>query len=65
MLKFNTLGLLTPPENISSDITEFEQVFVNDIQTSKRRELFNNYIHYTNELKGRCGADELTQWIDG
>jgi len=65
MLKFNALGLLTPPENISSDIAEFEEIFVNNIQTQKRRELFDNYIHYTNELKKWCGSVKLTQWIDG
>jgi hypothetical protein len=65
MLKFNAFGLLTPPENISSDIAELEEVFVTGIETLKRRELFSNYIRYTNELKSRCGDHELTQWIDG
>jgi hypothetical protein len=48
-----------------SDLIELEKIFVKDIQTLRRRELFNNYIRYTNELKSRCGSVELTQWIDG
>jgi hypothetical protein len=65
MLKFNSQGFLIPAENIRSNIAEFEETFVNDTCAPKRRELFNNYIHYTNELKNWCGGIEITQWVDG
>jgi hypothetical protein len=65
MLNFNSIGLLIPDSNIQSDISELEQVFVTDIQTTKRKELFENYISYSNALKEVCKNENLKQWVDG
>ncbi|MDB5090215.1 MAG: hypothetical protein JWR09_4209 [Mucilaginibacter sp.] len=65
MLKFNPNGLLIPDTNIKSDVNELEDVFVKDINTSKRIELFNNYAIYSRSLKELCNNSNLIQWIDG
>jgi hypothetical protein len=64
MLKFNSNGLLIPDINIQSDIVELESIFVTSVST-RRVELFEKYISYTNSLKVLCNNSELTQWVDG
>jgi hypothetical protein len=65
MLNFNAVGLLEPDNNIQSSILELERFFVTDIQTAKRKELFENYISYSNSLSGVCDNADLKQWVDG
>ena len=65
MLIFNLNGFLVPDQNIRSSIDEFEKEFVNSIQSTKRRELFNKYVSYSAGLKELCKGGEFTQWIDG
>ncbi len=65
MLEFNLKGFLVPDKNIRSSIEEFETVFVNSIQSVKRKELFNNYISYSTALKQLCNGVDFKQWIDG
>jgi hypothetical protein len=64
MLNFNSNGLLVPANNIKSDILELEGVFVTNIRTINRKELFEKYISYSNSLKELCNVN-LKQWIDG
>lgn len=65
MLSFNHNGLLVPGNNIPSDILELEKVFVTNIHTTKRRELFDNYLLYSKSLKELCNGIKIVQWIDG
>jgi hypothetical protein len=65
MLEFNTAGLLTPSSIITSTLSEFERYFAIDSPENIRRNLFDNYLNYKNELKEVCGINELKQWIDG
>jgi len=53
MLNFSSNGLLVPSNNIKSDILELEKTFVTD-KTLRRKELFDNYISYSNALKKAC-----------
>lgn len=65
MLIFNTSGLLVPDHIILSTIQEFEQEFVTNIATAKRKALFNSYVKYNEDFKKVCKLEELHQWIDG
>lgn len=65
MLSFDSNGLLIPDHNIQSDIEEFEKIFVADIQSVSRNDLFDNYINYSNSLKTLLNGGRFTQWIDG
>jgi hypothetical protein len=65
MLEFNAAGLLIPPSIINSTIEEFKQYFAIDSPENIRKNLFNNYLEYNQELKEVCGITDLKQWIDG
>lgn len=51
MLIFNSSGLWVPDPIIVSTIQEFEQEFVSNISTVKRRTLFNSYVKYNEDFK--------------
>lgn len=65
MLKFNSSGFLFPDKQIASSIEELEQYFVKDIKSSRRKEIFDSYCNYSNDLKETCNLEVLVQWIDG
>ncbi|MFH6992417.1 DUF6932 family protein [Flavobacterium sp. FlaQc-48] len=65
MLNFNHSGLLVPDALIKSTLHELENEFVDKIQTEKRKELFDNYVKYSNDLKEVFNLKELQQWING
>lgn len=65
MLIFNPSGLLVPDHIIVSTIQEFEQEFVSNISTVKRRALFHSFVKYNEDFKKVCKLKELHQWMDG
>lgn len=65
MLTFNNSGLLVPDNRIGSNLKEIESVFVTDIASKKRIELFEKLGTYNNQLKNKCELSEFHQWIDG
>lgn len=64
MLNFNSNGLLVPDINLESDLVELEAVFVKNIPTIRRKELFEKYILYSDSLKQLC-VSNIKQWVDG
>ena len=65
MLTFNQKGLLIPETIIHSSLDEFEREFAIKLSEGKRRELFEQYKIYCNELKIVCNNKAIVQWIDG
>ncbi len=65
MLNFNSNGLLVPDNNIQSNISELESVFVIGIQSINRKQLFDQYMTYSTTLKKLANGDIFIQWIDG
>ena len=65
MLEFNAAGLLIPSSIIKSTLNEFEKYFAVESPENIRKDLFDQYFIYKNNLKNVCGNDELRQWIDG
>ena len=65
MLTFNSRGLLVPNLSIQSDVSELEAEFVTRLGSEKRKQLFDNYLVYSTQLKQRVGNSTLLQWIDG
>jgi hypothetical protein len=61
MLQFNEKGLLFPPQNILSDLDEFEKNFVFN---QHREALFQKYLSYLIDLQ-LIGIWDFIQWIDG
>ena len=64
MLQFNHKGFLIPNGIIASDLFELKNNFVDSIISEKRKELFEQYLFYSNSLKKSCG-DSYLQWING
>lgn len=66
MLYFNSKGLLIPEGNILSSLRELESQFVHTFPTSKtRKNNYEKYLKYINDLKMLLGEKELKQWING
>jgi hypothetical protein len=65
MLTFNKSGLLVPDGKIISTLEILQSEFVNKIPSDKRKEIFDSYLKYNDELKKTCGKNHLIQWIDG
>ncbi len=65
MFSFNKAGLLVPDSKIITSKELFELEFVSNIQSLKRKELFDSLVSYNNELKKSCNLEVLNQWIDG
>lgn len=65
MLIFNNTGLLVPDNKISSNIKEIDSIFVQQLPSEKRKQLFDKLLMYNEELKSMTGVSELHQWIDG
>jgi hypothetical protein len=62
---FDKAGNLFPYEIVSIELASLEKVFVSDFKDSvTRRELFDNYLVYIEDLKALAGSD-FHQWIDG
>lgn len=54
MLIFNNSGLLVPANKIVSTLAELELEFVTTIPSSTRKEVFENYFKYSEDLKKVC-----------
>lgn len=65
MLTFNHSGLLVPDNKINSTVQELENEFVLNIQSVKRKEIFDAYVKYNEDFKKLCNLEELPQWING
>jgi hypothetical protein len=65
MLEFNHQGFLIPASMIKSNIDEFKAHFVIDSPENIRKNLYDQYKNYTDDLKAVCGEIELVQWLDG
>ncbi|KAB7732505.1 hypothetical protein F5984_00655 [Rudanella paleaurantiibacter] len=65
MLTFNNRGLLVPNYNLPSTVDEMEEMFVRDIDSHARRDLFENYKTYLNILSEVVGHTPFVQWVDG
>ncbi len=61
MLSFNHRGLLVPGNCITSNLDEVKATF---LESERRIELFEKYLHYSASLKDVLGQ-EYTQWING
>jgi len=61
MLNFNAKGFLTPNINISSTCGELETEFVSNINSARRKLLFDNYMKYANSLKNELAESSLLQ----
>jgi len=65
MIVFNHRGLLIPETIIPSTLSEFEVEFAVKLSDGKRKELFDQFKLYCNDLKAVCGNKPIVQWIDG
>ncbi len=65
MLIFDSKGYLTPYNAIPSTLDEMRKYFVEDIPTKSRKEIFEKYIAYSEDLKKYLGNIPLKQWING
>lgn len=63
--KFNSRGLIEPPERIEITFKDFQLYFDLDFPNSQTRsDLMNGYIAYNQSLKKEITAN-FTQWIGG
>jgi len=51
--------------NIPASRSDFEKEFVTNIPSVERRDLFENYIRYSESLKALCSEGTVLQWING
>ncbi len=63
MLQFSPKGLLVPNGIIASDLNELKNNFV-DVASVSRKELFGQYLLYSESLKHCCNHSYM-QWING
>ncbi|NJK83043.1 MAG: hypothetical protein HC912_03720 [Saprospiraceae bacterium] len=64
-LKFTSEGYLFPIGKITTDISNFEQVFVNAFPTSTTRpRLWANYLQYIQRFRQEV-SNNFVQWLDG
>lgn len=64
MLNFNKQGLLVPPGPIIVGMEEVKKVLVDEMLTTERSGLFENYLAYLAELQTVIGGG-FFQWMDG
>ena len=65
MFEFNARGLLVPDSNIVCTFNDFKSTFVDNVVSKTRKQIFENYIEYSTELKQLLNVDQLTQWVNG
>lgn len=65
MLKFDPKGHLTPYAPILASVNDLENNFVIGINSVTRKQNFDKYVHYSDELKHLLEGKELKQWING
>lgn len=65
MLQFDIRGNITPGGLLKSKLHELEQYFVHNIESNTRKDHFNKYLKYSNDLKSITGSKCLKQWING
>lgn len=64
-MTFDQYGYLTPYTVVETDLQTFEQVFVNDFETSDtRRPIFEAYLDYLDQLRQIVDTG-FYQWLDG
>lgn len=65
MFTFNSRGLLEPVNSINCSLVDLEKHFVEDVPSKTRRNIFNNYLDYSAQLKQLLNVEHLRQWING
>ena len=65
MLRFDSMGLLTPNTNIATTLIELKEYFVDNIPSETRLQNYEKYIYYSTELKKLLGLESMVQWVDG
>jgi hypothetical protein len=65
MFTFNKSGLLVPDGKIIATLEELHSEFVLKTATNERKQIFDLYLKYTQDLKILCENIRLKQWIDG
>jgi hypothetical protein len=65
MIVLNPRGLLIPETIIPSTLSEFEVEFSVKLSDGKRKELFDQFKLYCDNLKTVCDNKAIVQWIDG
>lgn len=64
-LEFDKNGFLIPYTKIACNLETLEHIFVENFPKSEtRRILFNNYLRYIHDFKGRITRN-FTQWVNG
>jgi hypothetical protein len=65
MLHFDNRGYLTPYKVIPSTVKEMREYFVENIRSETRKEIFEKYLRYSDDLKDVLGGIPLKQWVNG
>lgn len=65
MISFDSKGNIKPYRPIISTVDELEENFVVGIKSVTRKENFDKYIKYSNDLKKVLQVDQLRQWVNG
>jgi hypothetical protein len=65
MFTFNKSGLLVPDGKIISTLETLHKEFVIKIPSDRRKQIFDLYLKYNEDLIRCCGQKALKQWIDG
>ncbi len=65
MLQLNSKGYLSPPKAIPTDLATMRKVFVEDIGSANRAELFENLLLFCREFCRAFGLPSLKIWVNG
>jgi hypothetical protein len=65
MIELNHRGLIIPDYNVPASIEELATVFVWNMPTGQRTELFSRYIDYMKAIYAVSKDLSFIQWIDG
>ena len=66
MIYFDQHGFLSPSGRILNlTLTEMEHYFVHSFSSETRKNCFDNYVRYSNELKALLNERSMRQWING
>jgi hypothetical protein len=65
MFTFNKSGLLVPDGKIISTLETLHSEFVIKIPSDRRKQIFDLYLKYNEDLKRCCGQKALKQWVNG
>lgn len=65
MLNFDRYGFLKPNSEIACELVDFEEHFVNAFESKTRRQIFEHYKTFSDEIKRITHSSFLHQWING